>query len=45
MRNILSDMEGNVNPVEYMMLWIGLVGSTVGLSLPKEIVSMRENVD
>lgn len=38
MRKILGGMKGEVSPVEYLMLWIGLVGIAVGLSLPKEIV-------
>ena len=45
MRNVLGGMNGEVPPVKYLMLWIGLVGSAVGLSLPKEIVSKRDNVN
>lgn len=42
MCDILGGIEGEVSPVEYLMLWIGLVGSAVGLSLPKEIALERE---
>ena len=42
MREVLGGVKGEFSPVEYLMLWIGLVGSAVGLSLPKEMVSVRE---
>lgn len=41
MQNILGGIKGEVSPVKYMILWIGIVGSVVGLSLPKEIFSAR----
>ena len=44
MRNILVGIKEEVSPVEYLMLWIGLVGSAVGLSLPKEIALERDKV-
>lgn len=44
MRNILGGVKGEVSPVEYLMLWVGLVGITVGLSLPKDIIPKREDV-
>lgn len=44
MCDILGGIEGEVSPVEYLMLWIGLVGSAVGLSLPKEIALEREKL-
>lgn len=44
MRDILGGIKGEVSPVAYVMLWIGLVGSAVGLSLPKEMISKGENV-
>ena len=44
MRNILGGIKEKVRPVEYLMLWIGLVGSAVGLSLPKEIITISKNV-
>lgn len=44
MGNILGGLKGEVSPVEYLMLWIGLVGSAVGLSLPKEMISERGKV-
>lgn len=44
MRDILGGIKREVSPVEYLMLWIGLVGSAVGLSLPKEVVSEGKNV-
>lgn len=37
MRNILGGIAKDISPVEYLMLWVGLVGNTVGLVLPKEI--------
>lgn len=43
MRDILGGVKGGVSPVEYLMLWIGLVASAVGLSLPTEIVSEMQN--
>ncbi len=42
MRNILGGIKGAVSPLEYLMLWIGLVGIAVGLSLPKEMALERE---
>ena len=45
MRDILGGVNGEVSPVEYLILWIGLVGSAVGLTLPKEIISKRENMN
>ena len=42
MRNILGGIKRTVSPLEYLMLWIGLVGSAVGLSLPNEIALERE---
>ena len=45
MRHLLGGIKGEVSPVEYLMLWIGLVGCAVGLSLPKEIVSETENLN
>lgn len=44
MCNTLVGIKEEVSPVEYLMLWIGLVGSAVGLTLPKEIALERENV-
>ena len=43
MRDVLGGVKGKFSLVEYLMLWIGLVGSAVGLNLPKEMVSVREN--
>ena len=45
MRNILGGIQINVGPREYLTLWVGLVGNAVGLSLPKEIFSEREDVN
>ena len=42
MRNILGGVKEEVSPVEYLMLWIGLVGIAVGLSLPKEMVAKSQ---
>ena len=44
MRNILGGINKEVSPMEYLMLWIGLVGNSVGLSLPKEIISEKQHV-
>ena len=38
MRNILGGIKQTASPLDYLMLWLGLVGSAVGLSLPKEMV-------
>ena len=43
-RNVLGGIKGQVSAVEYLMLWIGVVGSAVGLSLPKEMVPKRRKV-
>ena len=37
MREIISSMKRQVSPQEYLMIWIGLVGNTVGLTVPKEL--------
>ena len=38
MRNILGGFKQKASPIDYLMLWFGLVGSAVGLGLPKEMV-------
>lgn len=35
MRNIASDQ--NMTPETYLLIWLGLVGNCVGLSLPPEL--------
>ena len=44
MRDILAVIERHVSPMEYLVLWIGLVGTAVSLSLPKEIFSQKHVV-
>ena len=41
MRELLSDR--HVSAVEYLMIWLGLVGSCVGLHLPKELALAVES--
>jgi hypothetical protein len=36
---MLKGIEREVSPVEYLMIWFGIVGAAVGLSLPKEMMS------
>ena len=38
MDNYLKGIDREVSPVEYLMIWIGIVGATVGLSLPNAIM-------
>ena len=38
MGEILEAKEREVSPVEYLMVWIGLVGNAVGLALSKDTV-------
>ena len=45
MRSILGGFSKDVSPKEYLMLWVGLVGNVVGLSLPKEMMWSRRNVN
>lgn len=43
MSDILRGFERAIEPLEYLMIWIGLVGIAVGLSLPRDVVTkMRE---
>ncbi len=44
MRNVLAAVKRDLSPIEYLMLWVGLVGSAVGLSLPKEMISEVDSV-
>ena len=44
MCSILDGPMGEASPAEYLMLWVGLVGSAVGLSLPKEMASEKNPV-
>lgn len=37
MNNIIGNTSQKVSAEEYLIIWIGLVGSAVGLTLPKEI--------
>lgn len=37
MSEILSSLTHEVSPEQYLMIWLGLVGSAVGLTLPKEM--------
>lgn len=37
MSEILSSVKHAVTPEKYLMIWLGLVGSAVGLTLPKEV--------
>ena len=34
---------GGIDDLDYLMLWIGLVGSAEGLSLPKDLAMLRES--
>lgn len=44
MCDILGGIKGETTPLEYLVIWTGLVGVTVGLSLPKDmIIKMRES--
>ena len=38
MREVLGGMTENSSPVKYLILWMGIVGSAVGLSLPKSTI-------
>lgn len=38
MGEILGDMHGEATSLDYLMLWIGVVGVAVGLNLPKDMV-------
>ena len=38
MESYLKGIDREVSPVEYLMIWIGIVGAAVGLSLPKAIM-------
>lgn len=42
MGEILGGINGEVTAFAYLLAWIGLVGSAVGLTLPKDI-AMDEN--
>ena len=39
MKDMLKGIEREVSPAEYLMIWFGIVGASVGLSLPIEMVS------
>ena len=38
MDSYLKGVDKDASPVEYLMIWIGIVGAAVGLSLPKAIM-------
>lgn len=38
MKEILNSVERKSSPVEYLLIWFGIVGAAVGLSLPKEMI-------
>ncbi|KAL2046092.1 hypothetical protein N7G274_001539 [Stereocaulon virgatum] len=39
MKDMLKGIEREVSPAEYLMIWFGKVGASVGLSLPIEMIS------
>ncbi len=41
MDSYLKGIDREVSPVEYLMIWIGIVGAAVGLSLPNAIMLAR----
>ena len=38
MKEILKGVERKISPVEYLLIWFGIVGAAVGLSLSKEMI-------
>lgn len=38
MSGIVKGIEREVSSVEYLMIWMGVVGAAVGLNLPKAIM-------
>ena len=45
MREIVCHAEGEIDPLGYLMIWCGIVGTSVGLSLPKEIVIEQSSLN
>jgi len=41
MRVITRSIKEEITPLEYLMIWVGLVGAAVGLTLPKEMVAKK----
>lgn len=44
MEEIISSLSGEGNAFDYLLAWIGLVGTAVGLTLPKDIAMSKDKL-